>query len=98
MTTVFVPQETTDGETRVAATPDSVKRMVKRKIEVTVQKGAGDKSFIADKDFEDAGAKLADDTSGLGTADVVLKVNPPTDAEIDALKEGALLVDFEPKS
>ena len=41
MTTVFVPKEVHDGETRVAATPETVKRMIKRKIEVSVERGAG---------------------------------------------------------
>ncbi|MCA8921931.1 MAG: Re/Si-specific NAD(P)(+) transhydrogenase subunit alpha [Planctomycetes bacterium] len=101
MTTVFVPKEVHAGETRVAATPETVKRMIKRGIKVTVERGAGVASDIIDAAFEQAGATLvdgsADDWSG---ADLVLKVLPPEQHptldkhEVELLKEGAFLISF----
>lgn len=88
MTTVFVPKEVAERETRVAATPETVKRMVKLGLEVSVEPGAGLASKIADAEFEAAGAKIAT----LWEADVVAKVNPPTPEEVGKLRKGGLLI------
>jgi NAD(P) transhydrogenase subunit alpha len=88
MTTVFVPIESADGETRVAATPETVKRMLKLGLTVTVEAGAGLGSHMSDADLTAAGATIGLDWE----ADVVLKVNPPTEEEVGRLKEGALLI------
>ena len=56
---IAIPAETDPGEPRVAATPDTVKRMVGMGAEVAVEKGAGEKAGILDKDFQGAGAKIA---------------------------------------
>ncbi|MFW6049889.1 MAG: Re/Si-specific NAD(P)(+) transhydrogenase subunit alpha [Myxococcota bacterium] len=98
---VFVPKERGDGETRVAAVPETVKRLVKEGLEVAVEAGAGAASHLADAAYQDAGARVVqggEAASAFREADVVLKVGAPTpnDAlgvhEQDALKEGALLV------
>ena len=95
MPTVFVPTEVRAGETRVAATPDTVARYIKHGMTVRVQAGAGTNSCIADAQFEKAGATLVSDArSGYADADIVLKLHPPTGEEIDAMKEGAILVGF----
>ena len=88
MTTVFVPKEVAERETRVSATPETVKRLIKLGLEVSVEPGAGLESKISDAEFEAAGAKLA----SAWDADVVVKVNPPTPAEIAQMRKGALLV------
>ena len=93
MTTVFVPKEIQDGETRVAATPETVKRMIKLGLKVTVEGGAGEASKILDQEYVEAGASIGE----AWDADVVLKVNPPEERkdgkhETDLLKEGALLL------
>jgi len=93
MVKVFVPKETRDRETRVAATPESVKKMVGAGLEVTVERGAGKRTHIGDGQFEAAGATLTDDRAGtLAGADVVLRVLAPDAAEADHLKEGSVLV------
>jgi NAD(P) transhydrogenase subunit alpha len=93
MVKVFVPKETRDRETRVAATPESVKKMVGAGLEVTVERGAGKRTHIGDGQFEAAGATLTDDRAGtLAGADVVLRVLAPDAAEVDGLKEGSVLV------
>ncbi|RMG18057.1 MAG: Re/Si-specific NAD(P)(+) transhydrogenase subunit alpha [Planctomycetota bacterium] len=95
MATVFVPKELQADETRVAATPETVKRMVKLGLEVTVQKDAGLASHLLDSDFEAEGARIVNDAAaGYAAADLVLKVNPPTEQEVAQLKRGALLISF----
>ncbi|PHP66436.1 NAD(P)(+) transhydrogenase (Re/Si-specific) subunit alpha [Zhengella mangrovi] len=89
--TVFIPVEADGAETRVAASPDTVKRLKGLGLEVVVEKGAGLKSRITDGEYEKAGATIgsADDA---GKADVVLKVRRPQAAEQKAYKSGALVI------
>ena len=91
MTTVLVPRERRPGETRVAATPETVKRMVKEKLEVVVERGAGAHAHLADEAYAAAGARLADEAPW-GDADVVLKVAPPLAEEAARVKRGALVI------
>ncbi|HYX23932.1 MAG TPA: NAD(P)(+) transhydrogenase (Re/Si-specific) subunit alpha, partial [Thermoanaerobaculia bacterium] len=78
MAKVFIPRERRPGETRVAATPETVKRMVKQGLEVAVERGAGLASLFSDAEFEAAGGRLvADPAAAWESADVVLKVTPP---------------------
>lgn len=93
MVNVFVPKETRAGETRVAATPETVKHMLGAGLEVAVERGAGLGAHFADAGYEKAGATLVDDKkAALGQADVVLRVTAPEEDEVDALKESAFLV------
>jgi H+-translocating NAD(P) transhydrogenase subunit alpha len=93
MPTIFVPKEVKPGETRVAATPETVQRLIKEKFDVIVEAGAGDRARFADAAYEKAGAKLvAEAREGYGAADVVAKLHPPTVDEVTAMNEGALLV------
>jgi NAD(P) transhydrogenase subunit alpha len=89
------------GETRVAATPETVKKMVQAGLEVWVEKGAGDASNLPDKQYEDAGAKITSNVAeAWGQADVVLKVAPLSfndqlaKPEAETLKEGAIVFGF----
>jgi len=91
VTTVLVPRERRPGETRVAATPETVKRMVKEKLEVVVERGAGAHAHLADEAYAAAGARLADEAPW-GDADVVLKVAPPLAEEAARVKRGALVI------
>ena len=88
---LFVPRETRNGETRVAASPDSVKKLVNLGFEVFVEKGAGELSAITDDDFVNAGAKKVALASA-GAADVVLKVLRPTATEAKKYKKGAIVL------
>ena len=99
MLRVLVARERSEGETRVAATPDTVRALVARGLEVTVEAGAGEGAFIADRDFTAAGAAIgANAHDAWRAADVVLKVRAPARStefggdEIDALRPGALLI------
>lgn len=79
------------GESRVAATPETVKVICSLGYEVVVEKGAGTKASFPDSAYEAAGAKIAN-TDAAWSADVVLSVNAPSDAEITKLKKGAIFV------
>lgn len=90
---VGVPKEVSAGETRIGLVPDSVAALAKLGLEVLVEKGAGEKAHLRDSAFEHAGAKIAPDAKAVyGEADIVLKVQKPNEAEIDLMKEGAVLV------
>ena len=92
---VAVPKETVPGERRVALIPDAAAALVKSGLEVLVEAGAGDGAFHSDAAFEKAGAGIAPDAATLyAQADVVLKVQKPTIAEVDRLREGTVLVSF----
>jgi NAD(P) transhydrogenase subunit alpha len=88
---IGIPRETRPGETRVAATPETVKRLVASgRHEAVVESGAGTASSIPDAAYEAAGARLgARDALG---ADLVLKVRAPFGDELRALARGATLV------
>jgi NAD(P) transhydrogenase subunit alpha len=93
MSTVFVPREEGAGELRVAATPETVKRLVKEGFEVQVAAGAGEPASFSDADYRTAGATIAP-AGAWPAADVVLKVAPPTPREASALRADSLLVAF----
>jgi len=93
MVNVFIPRERRRGETRVAATPETVRKMVKAGLEVTVEREAGLAASFSDADFEAAGARLAADPLAAATAaDAVLTVTAPEPDDAAALKPGSLLV------
>ncbi len=85
---IAVLKETAPGETRVAATPETVKKIVGLGHSVTVEAGAGQRASFPDELFKAAGAEVSAD-GGIGGADLVLKVRRPTDAEIGKIKPGA---------
>jgi len=77
------PKETREGETRVAATPESVKKFKGLGLEVVVQAGAGAGANMSDADYSAAGAMIAPDAaSAFKDADIVLKVRGPSSSEI----------------
>ncbi|MGZ5845054.1 MAG: Re/Si-specific NAD(P)(+) transhydrogenase subunit alpha [Xanthobacteraceae bacterium] len=87
---IAVARETEPVEDRVAATPDTVKKMKGLGAEVAVEPGAGTASGIPDADFSAAGATVA--AGALEGADVVLKVRRPTASELARYKKGALVI------
>ena len=93
---IGIPKETAPGETRVAAVPETVGRMVRDKLEVLVQTGAGEAAGISDEQYTKAGAKIAANAGNLySSADVIVKIAPPREAdpdEISLLKRGSILV------
>jgi len=92
---VGIPKETAPLERRVAASPDTVQRLRKLGLDVLVQTGAGIESGFPDEVFIQAGARVVLDARALfAESDLVLKVRPPTLAEVDLMKPGSALVGF----
>ncbi|MBJ9974351.1 Re/Si-specific NAD(P)(+) transhydrogenase subunit alpha [Pseudomonas sp. S75] len=88
---IGVPLETQAGETRVAATPETVRKLVAQGHRVTIQRGAGLKASIPDEAYETVGAGLGDAADALG-AQVILKVVAPSQAELARIEPGSMLV------
>jgi len=86
-------KETTLGENRVAATPKTVKELIKSGLTVRIQSEAGEASFYSNQDYEDAGAEVISDISSLyNNVNIVLKVAPATIAEIESFPNGTAYV------
>ena len=88
---IGIPLETVAGETRVAATPETVKKLVGQGHTLLVQRGAGLRAGITDAQFEAAGASLTDAATALGS-EMVLKVRSPQAEELAQIRSGAVLV------
>jgi NAD(P) transhydrogenase subunit alpha len=88
---IGVVRESQAGETRVAATPGTVRQLAGLGYEVVVESGAGQAASLSDGDYTDAGAAVAGKADAWG-ADIVLAVNAPSDDEIDLLHPAAMLV------
>ncbi|MCO6495039.1 MAG: Re/Si-specific NAD(P)(+) transhydrogenase subunit alpha [Bacteroidetes bacterium] len=92
---VGIPKELNSEESRVAATPKTVKRLMKQGFEVYIEKGAGLKSNFSDKEFEDSGAHIVNSAKEIyGESDIVLKVLEPTPAEVEKMREGLVLLSY----
>jgi NAD(P) transhydrogenase subunit alpha len=90
---IAVPRETAEGETRVAATPQTVKALVDDGNEVLVQAGAGEASSIPDAAFAEAGASIVPDAAALySQAEMVLRVGRPSDEEVQMLRSGTVVI------
>ncbi len=93
MALIAVTKERRAGETRVAAVPETVKKLVAAGFSVTVEAGAGAEADFPDADYATAGASVAKGLKDvLGKADIVFKVRAPEADEIKALKPGAIVV------
>ena len=92
MTNIAVTKERRAGETRVAATPETVKKLIAAGFSVTIEAGAGLAAAYPDADYAAAGATLAKTAkAAVEKADILYKVRAPEDAEIAALKSGAIV-------
>ena len=92
---VVAPQETLAGERRVALVPDAAKLYKKANLDVAIQAGAGFRAGHDDASYEREKVVVEPDGAALlAKADVILKVQPPNDAEIGALRRGVTLISF----
>lgn len=97
---VGIPKEITVNERRVAATPDTVRKLVKLGFDVVVEKDAGALASYSDTEYEKAGAKIESDVPGLwGKSNLILKVQPPIEQkggghELDLMGKDATLISF----
>ena len=90
---IGIPRESLSGETRVAATPTTVKQLLKLGFEVAVESGAGVAANFSDAAYTEAGAKIVTG-SQIWDSPLIYKVNAPSDAEIAKIKEGTTLVSY----
>lgn len=91
---VGVPKETAESERRVAIVPETVERLAKQDIESIVESGAG-RGYNLDEAYEQAGARVADEaTEVYEQADVIIKVEAPSEEEIGRMREGQTLICF----
>lgn len=88
---IGIPAETRPGETRVAATPETVKKL-SAKHEVRIQAGAGAQASFPDAEYEKAGGTIVSTAAEAYDADLVLKVRPLQEAEVGLLRQGSVLV------
>lgn len=88
---IYVAKETDADEGRVSASAETVKKMKGLGFDVVVESGAGDRSRIADSDYEAVGARIGHEADA-GSADVVLKVRRPSSHEITTYKNGAIII------
>jgi len=88
---IGIPAETRSGETRVAATPETIKKYVSAKHEVIVQAGAGIASSITDEAYQAAGATIGSAADAFA-ADLILKVRAPSAEERGTIKSGVVIV------
>ncbi len=92
---VAVPKEQSKNETRVAATPGTVKELTKDGAKVLVESGAGKASFISDKEYEKAGSTIITDSRELlSKGDVIIKVLAPTLDQIVHIQPKSVLISF----
>ena len=92
---VVIPKENLENETRVAATPGTVKELIKSGLKVFVESDAGSAAHFSDEAFKDAGATILESKRDLmSKADIVLKVMPPTLDQIVLLQPKSTMVSF----
>jgi proton-translocating NAD(P)+ transhydrogenase subunit alpha len=89
---IAIPKERRAGEARVAATPETVKKLKGLGLDVVVESGAGEGAHYADADYLSSGASIAANGTALKNADIALKVRGPEADEIAQLKRGAIFV------
>ncbi|HXC79698.1 MAG TPA: Re/Si-specific NAD(P)(+) transhydrogenase subunit alpha [Candidatus Acidoferrum sp.] len=92
---VAIPKESAQDERRVALVPDTAAKLIAAGLEVSVERGAGVNAFVPDEAYESAGVKVVSGAPVLlKDADVVLKVQAPSVAEVELLKKDAVLISF----
>jgi alanine dehydrogenase len=89
---IGLPKENTKHERRICLTPDAVNTLTYHGHQVMVEAGAGELSSYSDKDYADAGAEITTDTAKVFSCPIILKVAPPTLAEIDLMQTKTILI------
>lgn len=89
---IGIPKETCLNERRTCITPDAVQVLVQHGHEIIVESGAGQGSFFTDLQYSESGAIITKDPKEAFSQDLILKINPPTDEEIDYFKPNTYLV------
>lgn len=90
---IGIPKETRPGETRVACTPETAKKLIKKGFTIAVEKSAGVPAGFSDSDFAMDGLKIVDAATALGS-EIVFKVQRPSPSEVLLMKKSAVLICF----
>lgn len=90
---IGVPKESYAGETRVAATPNTVRQLKKLGFDVVVESGAGEQASLTDELYSEAGASIVNNTE-VWKSDLIYKLNAPNEDEIAQIKDGTTLASF----
>jgi len=89
---IGVPKETSFQERRICLTPDAVNSLTYHGHRVMIEAGAGESSSYSDKEYSDAGAEITSDTKKIFGCSMILKVEPPTIAEIEMMNPETILL------
>lgn len=89
---IGIPKETSLNERRTCITPDAVQVLVEHGHEIIIESGAGQGSFFTDLQYSESGARITNDPKEAFGQDLILKVNPPTEDEIEYMKPNTYLV------
>lgn len=89
---IGIPKETTQQENRVPLSPSAVEFLVNNGHEIVIESKAGNASNFSDEKFSEAGARIAHSHEEIFKADIILKIEPPTDAEIELMKPEQVLI------
>ncbi len=90
---ICVPKEIRNDEQRVALVPDIVNRLAKTGLSINIEASAGELVGYTDTDYENANI-VTDSQKLLGSADIILMVNPPSEEQISQLREGSILIGY----
>jgi alanine dehydrogenase len=89
---IGIPKEVSLKENRISLTPEAVSLVVKNGHQVWIESGAGEKSNFTDTEYSEAGARIITSAKEVYTANIILKIEPPTDEEISYLKPNQFLI------
>ncbi len=89
---IGIPKETSFQENRIALTPLSVALLIHNDHKVVIEAGAGLAANFADTDYSEQGAQITYNTQEVYQADIIIKIAPPTDAEIELMKQGQIII------
>jgi alanine dehydrogenase len=89
---IGIPKETSLNERRTCITPDAVQVLVESGHEIIIEAGAGECSFFTDLQYSESGARITNDPKEAFSQDLILKINPPTEEEIDYMRPNTYLV------
>lgn len=91
---IGIIKEKNISENRVAVTPEIIKKISSLNHNILIEAGAGEKSFISDKEYIDAGATISSNSSDILNSEIILKVNAPTKDELNSIKKEATIITF----
>ncbi|MCE3075876.1 alanine dehydrogenase [Chryseobacterium gwangjuense] len=89
---IGIPKETCLNERRTCITPDAVQVLVEHGHEIIIEAGAGEGSFFTDLQYSESGARITNDPKEAFGQDLILKINPPTEDEIEFMRPNTYLV------